>query len=110
MGEKTDRAGKSRLEQLQERKAKIEAQLKALEARDKAAQRKADTRRKIIVGGAVLAHAALHPAFAESLREALRAAVTRDMDKKAIADLLDFGDERMGELAETLEPGMEEAA
>lgn len=76
--------GRSRLEQLQEQKAKIEERLKALEARQKQADRKADTRRKIIVGGAVLAHAA----FAESLREVLRLAVTRDIDKKAIADLL----------------------
>ncbi len=90
MNEEQTKGGKSRLERLQAQKAKIDAQLKALEARQKQADRKADTRRKIIVGGAVLAHAALHPAFAESLREVLRAAVSRDVDKKAIADLLNL--------------------
>jgi len=59
-----------------------------LEAEEKTAERKRDARRKIIVGGAVLAHAALHPAFAAELRSVLQAAVTRDKDKEAIADLI----------------------
>ena len=37
---------------------------------------KRDARRKIVVGGAVLAHAALHPDFAKALMDPLKVAVT----------------------------------
>jgi hypothetical protein len=91
-----------RREKLQKRKAQIEAQLRALDAREGAERRKRDARRKIIVGGAVLAHAALHPSFAEILRMVLRSAVTRDLDRKVIADLL--GEEDASAVAEENDP------
>lgn len=75
-------------EKLEKQRAQIEARLKALDAKDKTEQRKRDARRKIIVGGAVLAHAAQHPAFADVLRGVLNAAVTREIDRKVITDLL----------------------
>ena len=45
-----------RLDQLRKRRDQIDAQLKALEARNKQAERKADTRRKVIAGALALEH------------------------------------------------------
>jgi peptidoglycan/LPS O-acetylase OafA/YrhL len=56
--------------------------------RKEAEERKRDARRKIIVGAAALAHAEVDPGFRAALRVALRAAVTRDIDKAVIPDLL----------------------
>jgi hypothetical protein len=78
----------TRREKLEKQKARIEARLKALDAKENAERRKRETRRKIIVGGAALAHAAHDPAFAAALRAALALAVTRPQDRKAIADWL----------------------
>ena len=77
-----------RLDSLKHKQQQLKAKITALEAKSKAAARKLDARRKIIVGGAVLAHAALHPAFAVELKSVLKAAVTRDSDKDTIKDLL----------------------
>jgi len=79
----------NRLEALKKKQDQLKAQIAALEAREKLAERKRDTRRKIVVGGAVLAHAALHPAFAAELASVLRTAVTRDSDRDTIRDFLD---------------------
>jgi hypothetical protein len=59
-----------------------------LEAKEKLDQRKLDTRRKIVTGAAVLAHADLHPEFAAALRSALDKAVTKPADRELLADLL----------------------
>ena len=77
-----------RIAALKAEEKQTQARLAALLAKQKADERKRDTRRKIVVGGAVLAHAALHPAFADALRDVLRAAVTRDMDKALLADVI----------------------
>lgn len=65
-----------------------QARLARLKAKQGTAERKLDTRRKIIVGAAVLAHAELHSATRAALQSVLRIAVTRDQDKAAIKDLL----------------------
>jgi type II secretory pathway pseudopilin PulG len=77
-----------RIAALKEAEKQTQAKLAALVARQKTEERKRDTRRKIVIGGAVLAHAALNPSFADALREVLREAVTRDMDKALLADWL----------------------
>lgn len=77
-----------RVEALEERKRQIEAQLASLTARKREAERKRDTRRKIIVGAAILAHAELNPGFGDQLREVLEQAVQRPQDRQAISDLL----------------------
>ena len=77
-----------RMTLLRQRKEEIERQLSGLEAREREEKRKRDTRRKVIVGAAVLAHAGLDPAFAVKLGEVLGKAVQREADRKAIADLL----------------------
>ena len=78
-----------RLADLTERRQQLEARRLALLASKKSADRKLDTRRKIIVGAAVLAHAELNPDFSTMLREILSVAVQRDLDRRVIADLLD---------------------
>lgn len=50
--------------ELRKRRAQIDARLAALDARAAADRRKADTRRKIVIGAGVLALAARNPDFA----------------------------------------------
>ncbi len=77
-----------RLAELGRRKQQIEARRLTLIASKKDADRKLDTRRKIIIGAAILAHAEQHPDFSSQLRDILSVAVQRDLDRQAIADLL----------------------
>jgi hypothetical protein len=83
------RSAAERVAWLRQRKARIENQLAAIEARDRAAARKRDTRRKIIVGAAALTHAERDPGFRDALKAALRSAVSRPVDQAAIADLVE---------------------
>jgi hypothetical protein len=82
------RTTSERMRLLEERKRQIEAQLQSLTTREREAERKRETRRKVIVGAAVLAHAELNPNFADQLREILEAAVQRPADRQTLADLL----------------------
>jgi hypothetical protein len=59
-----------------------------LEAKEKQATRKLDTRRKIVTGAAVLTHASLDASFAAALRTALDQALTKPADRELLADLL----------------------
>ena len=77
-----------RLAELTRRQEQLEARRLSLLAVKKQSDRKQDTRRKIIVGAAVLAHAELNPNFADQLREVLDQAVQRSIDRAVIADLL----------------------
>lgn len=77
-----------RLEALRQKEAQLKAKIAAIEARQKTADRKTDTRRKIIVGAAVLAHAELDPAWAVELKAVLQKAVTRERDRETIKDLI----------------------
>jgi hypothetical protein len=76
------------LAELTKRQQQLEARRLSLLAVQKSEARKQDTRRKIIVGAAVLAHAELDPAFADTLKEILDQAVLRPIDRGVIADLL----------------------
>ena len=51
----------ARLELLRRKRDQLDAQLRALEARNKQAERKADTRRKVIAGALALEHFAKNP-------------------------------------------------
>ena len=77
-----------RLARLQERKAALERQIAAAERQAKASARKWDTRRKIILGGAVLAAIETDPAVRQRVRALLAERVTRPNDRATIADLL----------------------
>lgn len=74
--------------ELETRISTLKARRDRIQARENAAERKADTRRKIIVGAAVLAHAQQDANFALALREALARGITREKDREAVADLL----------------------
>jgi hypothetical protein len=76
------------LAELTRKRDQLEARRLALLAVKKDSDRKLDTRRKIIVGAAVLAHAELNSAFADQLAVLLNLAVTRDIDRSVIAHLL----------------------
>ena len=77
-----------RLNRLQQRKAALDRQIAAAESEAKAAARKLDTRRKIIIGGAILAAIADSPGLAEMVKTVLAQRVTRTLDRAAVADLL----------------------
>jgi hypothetical protein len=63
------------------KKERIENQLAAIDARGREQKRKRDTRMKVIVGAAVLAHARLDPDFAAKLHDVLLRAVVRPADR-----------------------------
>ncbi len=79
-----------RIAELNERQQQLKARRQSLLASKKTADSKLDTRRKIIVGAAVLAHAELNPDFSAMLRGVLSVAVQRDIDRDVIADLLEI--------------------
>lgn len=70
-----------RREKLLERKAQVEAQLKALDARERKRQRQEDTRRKILAGAVVLEKAAANPDFSAVLLALLDSNLTRPQDR-----------------------------
>ncbi len=84
----TRKTSEERIAALEARKKQIEAKLASIEARQRVTARKLDTRRKVVVGAAVLAHAEIDAPFAALLREVLIKAVQRPADQQAIADLL----------------------
>jgi hypothetical protein len=65
--------------------AEAQAKLNRLKSRQKAA----DTRRKIIVGAVVTTEALKDPKIARWMASTLRKKVTRDVDLKEVAGLLD---------------------
>lgn len=79
----------ARLESLRKRKAQLERRIADAESEAKIAARKLDARRKIVVGGAVLAAIADSPGLAEMVKTVLAQRVTRALDRAAVADLLD---------------------
>jgi exonuclease III len=85
-------AHKSIDEQIAEEKrrsAEALARIAALKARQRAIDRKTDNHRKIIVGGAVMAHMKLDPQFRKEVIAALNKAVTEAKHRSVIPDLLD---------------------
>jgi exonuclease III len=82
---------KSTQELIAEEEKKVE-QLKArmgeLKARLRGEDRKKDTHRKIVVGGAVMAHIRIDAQFRQNVRDALNKAVTEPKHRNVIPDLL----------------------
>jgi hypothetical protein len=78
-----------RLELLRQKRDQLDAQLKALEARKKQAERKADTRRKVIAGALALEHFEKNPdsEFGRSLFRLLDEYVVRPHDRALFPDL-----------------------
>jgi hypothetical protein len=77
-----------RIAELKTRKDRLSIRLNTLESRAKKEDRKRDTRRKIIVGGAVLAYMEKDHAFAKWLSDLLARSVGRINDRDTISDLL----------------------
>ncbi len=73
---------------LKAKRQELAARQAALEAKEKTEDRKRQTRRKIVIGGAILAAIEDKPAIAEQLRGVLAKYVGRDVDRAVIADLL----------------------
>ncbi len=71
----------SHLEKLKAQRAKIEARIQAAESRTKQAQRKQDTRRKILVGSYYLDQAQKENNFNE-IKKLMNDYLTRDSDRK----------------------------
>jgi hypothetical protein len=87
---KTRRTLDEQLAALKQKKEAIEKQLNAVETRKKETDRKLETRRKIIVGGALLAHAEIDPDFRVAMQAALQKAVA-PKDRALVADLIRSG-------------------
>ena len=77
-----------KLAALRAKQKQLQGQAATLEARKRSEDRKRDARRKIVIGGAALAHAEHDPDWKHRLRQVLHKAVTRDIDKAVIGDLL----------------------
>ena len=77
-----------RIAYLKQQREKLSQRLNKLEQKEKSQARKLDTRRKIIVGGAVLAEMLKDPDFASLVRALLASYVARPNDRQAVADLL----------------------
>jgi hypothetical protein len=79
----------ARLKTLREKREQLDAQLRALEARNKQAERKADTRRKVIAGALALEHYEKNPdsEFHRILFRLLDEYVVRPHDRALFPDL-----------------------
>lgn len=73
---------KEKLEALKQRKAKIEQELAAIEARQKARDRKEDTRLKVLIGAAMLADAKLNPSTIQFIEEVLQRGIIAPRDRE----------------------------
>ena len=72
------------LAELEEKQAQLKARIDQKRAQVRSAERKRDTRRKIIAGAVVLEHAQIDPIFGATLRDLLARHVTRDEDRKLL--------------------------
>jgi exonuclease III len=77
-----------RIAKIKAKKEQLAAKLSKLEASEKAVTRKRDMRRKIIVGGALLAAIEKDSLLASRIRSVLGDQVTNPKDREFIADLL----------------------
>jgi hypothetical protein len=64
------------------------ARLTKLRGIEQKANRKRENHRKMIIGGGLMTHAQHDPEFDKVFRVALHKAITRKIDREAIADLL----------------------
>ena len=78
------RAWSARRVLLKQRKAKIEKELAAIEARERAKVRKEETRLKVLIGGGIIADAKVHPEIIELIQEILARATTAERDRELL--------------------------
>ena len=73
---------------LQQKKQQVDAQIKATAARVRTAERKKDTRRKVILGGAVLAHMAHDATFKTAIVKLISEQVKRPEDRELFTHII----------------------
>ncbi len=78
----------NRIAALKAKKEALDERLGALEQKAKSVARKRETRRKIVVGGTVLAAIERDAGLKAIIRDLLARSVTRGIDRDTIADLL----------------------
>ena len=76
-----------RLADAQKKEAQAKARTQKAKALVNAQKRKQDTRRKIIVGGMVIAHMSHDPAFAAEIEKLMKEQITRPEDRKLFDNL-----------------------
>lgn len=74
----------SKVEELEKKLAQAKARLNDAKNRERAAQRKADARRKVILGGALLALFREQPSIEAKLMPRLDRLITRAADRAAL--------------------------
>jgi len=79
----------NRLAKLKQRKAKLEAEIAKAETVERKAARVKDTRRKILVGAAILAELEAEPHLRTIVQEILNRRLTQERDRALLADLVD---------------------
>jgi predicted nuclease with TOPRIM domain len=73
-----------RLEALKKRKAQLEQQIKNLEQKNAAQQRKDETRVKVLIGAAFLADTLKHPETKDLIKEVVNRGIQRDKDREIL--------------------------
>jgi hypothetical protein len=71
-----------KLQELEQKKAQLAAQITRTKAQVRGQERKRDTRRKIIAGALALEHAEQNPDFRKELTRLLEQHVTRPQDRE----------------------------
>jgi hypothetical protein len=71
-----------KVDALRQRKARLEAQIAAIEAAESAKKRKEDTRLKVLVGAAMLADVELHPETRAGVEAVLKRAINAPRDRE----------------------------
>lgn len=77
-------ANDPQLEKIDKQIAQLKARKSAIKQRQKAANGKRETQRKVIIGGTVLKHAELHPEFHDRLWQLLNQNVRRPYDRTVL--------------------------
>jgi predicted nuclease with TOPRIM domain len=73
-----------RLEALKKRKAQLEQQIKNLEQKNAAQQRKDETRVKVLIGAAFLADTLKHPEIKDLIKTVVNRGIQRDKDREIL--------------------------
>lgn len=77
----------SKLEGLMQRKAKLEAEIARAKKSERERQRSQETRRKILIGAAILAEIDQEPSLKGVLQDILKRRLTQERDRELLADL-----------------------
>lgn len=78
----TDNPSEQKLSKLEQKKQQLEEQIKTIKARQKQQARKDDTRRKILIGAAMLKEAKSNKEFARILSTLLDKNIEKEKDRR----------------------------